>query len=373
MSRRRSQNRMFVVGGGFVPPVGVSIAEKDEAEVMVEAAGGLKGILKKRKESGSVKAAVVVEPVKKKVKTEKVKEGPKERETLRIVLGTYDSCVAGYDYSPVTNKLAPLFAVKPHTGYISGIALSDKWILSGASDETISIFASKKLKEVGSCGSEGTPTTLSLIKSNLLVSSSTGVLQILRTSDWMTIWKEQAHKKRINDLSLHSSGSLGITVGDDGFMKLWDFTNCKLVLQIKLKKSPNLVNFTPSGDLYVLCFDTYLEVFNLKGNKVTECKLPTEAHCATFISDTSLLLGLEDGTLQLYNVTESECKLVWKKEAHTARIRALSFATDENKKALVSVCSAGSMVIWEVDRTTVTEVKRMNQGCRFTAVSALWK
>eukprot|EP01064_Diplonema_japonicum_P005169 TRINITY_DN13473_c0_g1_i2.p1 TRINITY_DN13473_c0_g1~~TRINITY_DN13473_c0_g1_i2.p1 ORF type:complete len:292 (+),score=60.48 TRINITY_DN13473_c0_g1_i2:334-1209(+) len=290
-----------------------------------------------------------------------------------IVAGTYDSSVAGWTLNEKTNKLQSIFAVKPHQGYISGIAHSDKWILSAASDEAITIFNAKRLREVGSVGSEGTPTRLRLVGNNLLVTTATGQIIIMRTSDWMTIWKEQAHKKRINDVSLHPSGSLGITVGDDAFMKLWDFSKCKLVLQIKLKASQNLVNFSPSGEVYALCAEQNVTVYNLKGDKVSETKLASEAHCSTFIDESSLLFGLEDGTLELVRITPNSCSQRWRMAAHPSRIRSIAFATEGDRNTVVTVCSSGTLVVWEYDGSQLSEIRRQTQDTRFTSVTAIWK
>ena len=100
--------------------------------------------------------------------------------------GTYDGSVAGFRFNPVKQNLTPTFAVKPHQGYISSVAQSEKWILSGASDEGINIFNGKRMTDVGTCGSEGTPTIMKIMdEANVLCATSTGMIQIYQTHDWI--------------------------------------------------------------------------------------------------------------------------------------------------------------------------------------------
>ncbi|KAJ9454776.1 hypothetical protein DIPPA_17500 [Diplonema papillatum] len=350
----------------------------------------LKSILKKKREreaQGAPDMDAMLEKARKRVK--KTKAAPDAaaqpppanppNNAAFIVCGTYDSSIAGYNFSPKTRKLTPVFAVKPHHGYVSGVAVSDKWIISAGSDETICLYTARRLKQIGTCGSEGTPTKLVMKGNNVLLGSDTGMLMILRSSDWVTIWKEHAHKKRINDVELHPSGSVGISVGEDAFLKMWDFSKCKILLQVKLPKAANLVRFTPDGALYVLVFEARVAVFKTDaGAEVSSLAVGNELHCAQFLPSATpgsarLLCGAEDGSLQLLSIdAEGACASVWTAEAHPTRVKSLAVCTVGSLTMAVSVCSSGHLVVWEVnDDSTVTEMKRLCVGTRFTCVSAI--
>ena len=350
MSKRRYQNRQACAPAWFKAPLTFSL--DDDETKQSEETSGLKSILKKRPDQEQ--EPVVVKKQKRKVQLEghedikKLKEEEPEKNSLFITVGTYDCSLAGYIHNPSARKLQTLFAMKPHTGYVTDLTLTDKWLLSGSTDETIAVFNSKKLREVGTCGSEGSVTKMLFANSqNLLVATTSGVLEIIRSSDWMTIWKEHAHKKTINDIAIHPSGSLGISVGEDSFMKFWDFRKCKLVLQIKLSKPASLVAFAPTGSHYVYCTEKVI-TFNATddGSELCSTTLSEEAKCIQFVSDDLILVGLEDGSLQLVKVSPTSIKTRWATDAHPSRVRSIALAENTaGKMAVVSVCSGGALVV----------------------------
>eukprot|EP01063_Lacrimia_lanifica_P016139 TRINITY_DN22756_c0_g1_i1.p1 TRINITY_DN22756_c0_g1~~TRINITY_DN22756_c0_g1_i1.p1 ORF type:complete len:423 (+),score=166.04 TRINITY_DN22756_c0_g1_i1:51-1319(+) len=301
-------------------------------------------------------------------------EAERDRDTLFIACGTYNSTFGGYNFNVKASTLTPVFAVKPQTGYVSQTAVNDKWLISASSDDTLSVFSSKQLRSVGSCGSEGTVTRMVLREGNVLCTTASGHVMAIRCSDWVTVWKEQGHRKCINDLALHPSGALGITVSDDAFLKLWNFASCKLLLQVKLPKPASLVHFAPAAEAYFIYSHPEVVLYDMNGKKQTSLKLADEANCVVALTPSLYLFGLENGCFEAVSVAAAALKSEWTMEAHTTRVRDMSISTFKARTAMVSVCSSGSLAVWECDggRKPV-EVKRMNINTRFTCVSSMWK
>eukprot|EP01061_Rhynchopus_euleeides_P019579 TRINITY_DN32177_c0_g1_i2.p1 TRINITY_DN32177_c0_g1~~TRINITY_DN32177_c0_g1_i2.p1 ORF type:complete len:438 (+),score=156.45 TRINITY_DN32177_c0_g1_i2:59-1372(+) len=340
----------------------------------------VKSILKKKPSTTTQSVGIRLPKKKQKAPKEPQQEAPKD--TIFIVAGTYDGSVAGYKFSPTRKTLTPSFAVKPHQGYVSASAQSDRWILSGGSDESIALFNGKRMTEVGSCGSEGTPTVMMIMgDSSVLCATSTGMLHVYQTHDWMTIWKEQGHRRRINDLALHPNQALGLTVGDDEFMKLWDFAKCKLILQVKLPKSASMVRCLPCGGGYFLVAGPTVTLFDMEGGEKATLKLPNTAsnevadpHCCVLLGGPAFLFGMEDGTLVAVAVTTTSLEVLWTMQGHPSRVKAMDVCEHDGQKHIVSVCSSGNLVVWENNGLQKpTELKRINQHARFTSVTAMWR
>lgn len=59
-------------------------------------------------------------------------------------------------------------------------------------------------------------------RSHLLSASEDGTLCIFRARDWAVLRSLKGHKGPINSIAVHPSGKVGLSVGKDRTLRMWD-------------------------------------------------------------------------------------------------------------------------------------------------------
>ena len=221
-------------------------------------------------------------PVKTKPKTDKgkAKAVPEPTpeiypSTFKIVAGTYEKLLYGLEGTFIGEDgtaldkpaLKPIFIFPAHVGYVKAVAASPeggKWLATGSTDEIIKVWDLRRRKEVGDLVQHegmlnfvflfkfciyficvlGSITYLDFPTRNHLVSASEdGTLCIFRARDWILLRSMKGHKGRVNSVAVHPSGKVGLSVGKDRTLRMWDLIRGKGSASTKLGKGWSSVIF----------------------------------------------------------------------------------------------------------------------------------
>lgn len=202
----------------------------------------------------------------------KVSETVSAASTFKIVVGTYEKLLYGLEgrfetdpKSPdqLSVSLTPIFIFPAHVACVRAVAASPqggKWLATGSTDEIIKVWDLRRRKEVGSLVQHqgrstshspnlkltpfsGSITHLSFpSRSHLLSASEDGTLALFSSRDWALLRTLKGHKGRVNDVAMHPSGKLALSVGKDRTLRMWDMMRGKGSASTKLGKGMLLVS-----------------------------------------------------------------------------------------------------------------------------------
>ncbi|OMJ14012.1 p21-activated protein kinase-interacting protein 1-like [Smittium culicis] len=185
-------------------------------------------------------------------------EVKKPTESVLIVAGTYErllyGLVASYDTENSELKIVPRFIMPSHINCVTTVSIGKKFLASGSADEVIKLFDLKRQKELGSLHEHaGTISKLEFFGSSHLISASTDAkIIIFRTKDWEVLKVLRGHLKPINDISIHPSGKLAISVAQDYTAILWNLLTGQKSMRTKLGYEGQLIRFNSAGDFYAI-------------------------------------------------------------------------------------------------------------------------
>lgn len=290
----------------------------------------------------------------------------------RVVFGTYERVVCGLQLgkgvenpsSGPAQKLSKLFGVEAHEGAAQTLATSGsgRYVASGGADQTIHLFDMEELKDYGSLyGHEGPVTALDFWgDSHLLSGGGDGAILVWRAPGWSKRAVLSGHKGGVLSLSVHPSGKIALSVGRDGYLKLWNLMTGTLAHRIKVRESPTCVQWAPDGTSYLVGFATGIKIYDMRGDFQAEVKAPARTSAASFCfaSPRVVAIGCEDGRILVADATTGARQGLL--EGHKRRVKGvgrLSASGASGRWLLCSGSSDGEVRIWDVDSNeTVTSL-----------------
>ena len=216
---------------------------------------------------------------------------------MRLIVGTYDGGVCGWESAPSTTGGAPTFeesfAYNPHMGAVKAVAASGvreggrDLLASGSIDETVRVYDLARGKELGSLV-EHTDTVTAVDwyrHSHMLSAGLDGAICVWRASDW-TCMLTLRHPGGVTSLAVHPSGRLAFTVGVDTTYRVWDIVKGNVALQRKLGFKVKKVQWSPNGERFVLVADDHVQVRSIVDDAFV-CDLPhsTAVSDAVFVGN----------------------------------------------------------------------------------------
>ncbi|KAG8727225.1 hypothetical protein FRC12_022690 [Ceratobasidium sp. 428] len=200
---------------------------------------------------------------------------PAPPSTFKIIVGTYEKLLYGLEGHLKLEKdlpdqlslsLNPIFIFPAHVACVRAVAASPqggKWLATGSTDEIIKVWDLRRRKEVGGLiQHQGSITHLSFpSRSHLLSASEDGTLSLFSSRDWVLLRTLKGHKGKVNDVAMHPSGKLALSVGKDRTLRMWDMMRGKGAASTKLGKEGELVRWSVSGKLFVVQTGSALDVF----------------------------------------------------------------------------------------------------------------
>ncbi|KAF8605791.1 WD40 repeat-like protein [Ceratobasidium sp. AG-I] len=262
--------------------------------------------------------------------------------TFKIVVGTYEKLLYGLEGRFETGKdsldqpaltLTPIFIFPAHVACVRAVAASPqggKWLATGSTDEIIKVWDLRRRKEVGGLiQHQGSITHLSFpSRSHLLSASEDGTLGLFSTRDWVLLRTLKGHKGKINDVAMHPSGKLALSVGKDRTLRMWDMMRGKGAASTKLGKEGELVRWSLSGKLFVVQTASTLDIFQTDMTMLDTITHPSRIHDLKFCRSAErdiLLVAGEDKLVIAYEIgaEEQTTKIVAKFGGHENRVKAL--------------------------------------------------
>lgn len=343
------------------------------------------------------------------------------RNQFRIIVGSYEHNILclSLDLSPETALFTPIFHFQAHALSVKCLDISKRYLVSGSNDEHIRIYDLQKRKELGTLlAHQGSITSLKFSKSRskalslttednekevvegessgnkwLLSASEDNKIIIWRVKDWENYGSLKGHTARINDVDIHPSNRVAVSVSDDHSIRLWNLMTVKKAAVLKLRKYPQNGQFVrwigPNGDYFAVALMTKILLFKTSTAKVVyeiDTVRNTLMHMEVETIDDKeyLIVGLNNGIVNFYStelmIAESEkeeeeegnkakepMQPAFSLLGHTNRIKDFKFYTNEFNKYLVTIGSDGKVVVW--DMKTKDQVAVYDCGERLNCIA----
>ncbi|KNC80465.1 hypothetical protein SARC_07168 [Sphaeroforma arctica JP610] len=221
---------------------------------------------------------------------------------------------------------------------------------------------------------EGAITKLQFFRTTHMISTGEdGQICIWRVKDFECYKVLRGHKGMVNDLAMHPSGRLLLSVGKDKNMRLWNLVKGRSAYITKLTEEAFQVVWSPTGNSYAV--SGVSTVFMYKAEDASLCAAVKcgRVHTIAFLSDTHMAVGLETGAIQVLDVMTGD--MVCEEQAHFKRVKAIKalpspFSPDSS--LLVSACSDGEIKVWSMSPSAasdkITCVASVSTNCRLTCL-----
>ncbi|CCH44752.1 putative WD repeat-containing protein [Wickerhamomyces ciferrii] len=324
---------------------------------------------------------------------------------FRIYVGSYEhnllslSILLEKDKSPV---FQPIFHFQAHSLSIKSIAAAKRYLVTGSNDEHIKIYDLQKRKELGTLlGHQGSITSLKfsnedLMSGNdsktsngkwLLSGSEDGKIIIWRTKDWEIFGTLKGHQGRINDLAIHPTGRIAVSVGDDKTIRLWNLMTVKKAANLKIKndwQNGEFVRWSLDGGYFLVGLLNKLLVYKTSNASIVNVLAlgKTLMHLEIYeINDVEyVVVGLGNGSLEFYElkdlINEKDDDEEIKPEpkftliGHTNRIKDFKLYKVDKEIYLISISSDGNIVIWDLNLKDQIAVYNTGQRLNCIEVSS---
>ncbi|KAK9463597.1 WD40-repeat-containing domain protein [Lipomyces oligophaga] len=297
---------------------------------------------------------------------------------------THSSNIVSPSDKPTSpNVFTPIFHFAPHTASIRCIAHAKRYLVTGGNDEHIRLYDLQKRKEIGTLmHHEGSVTSLQFVKTAsgnsgkwLVSGGEDGKILIWRTKDWEVLADMKGHKGGVNDIAIHPSGKIALSVGQDRTLRLWNLMTAKNASVLKLPGPPAIqVSWNSAGDRYAVGWQRRISIYDMNSKVLSTISLQSNLYKLDYgeiyeeedISKDYLFYSDSNGKILCCDVakaTESEIPTLFELVAHTARVKDFAFCTrqisatisgrseaDLGRKTtfMSSVSSDGKIVIWNI-------------------------
>ncbi|KAK4686503.1 protein MAK11, partial [Tremellales sp. Uapishka_1] len=245
--------------------------------------------------------------------------------TFKIIIGTYEKLLYGLEgsYPPgaTTPTLKPIFIFPAHLACVRAVAASPggKWLATGSEDEFVKVWDLRRRKEVGSLSQHtGSITSLHFpTASHLITTSEDSTLSLFRTSDWTLLKSLKGHSGRVNNVDVHPTGRVALTVGKDQTLKMWDLMRGRGAASLGLGSEAELVKFSPLGTHFAVLFPKKIQIYSLTLKLLHTLTTTSRFNTLLFALLPSgkgdeekevLCVGTEKGIVEVYDVTLEERK-----------------------------------------------------------------
>eukprot|EP00606_Chrysophyceae_sp_TOSAG23-5_P000562 GSChrysophyteH2.ASY1.ANO1.1152.1 assembled CDS len=212
---------------------------------------------------------------------------------IRAVAVSYEGSLFGWDVNAredgedegLVSDL--VFGFHAAQGSLKALSVSEsgKYMVCGGMDEHIRIFNVAENRCLGELnGHTGAITCLEFVGDKFIVSGSDDMnLCIWRVQDWECVHILGGHKASVNDLSIHPSGKMALSVSKDNTLKLWNLVQGRCAFTRRLQGPADKVEWNSDGNFYLLVVGAVLHVYDAADNKrLSATKFPARVNQARF-------------------------------------------------------------------------------------------
>lgn len=298
----------------------------------------------------------------------------KMNNSVEIIVGTYEEIIIGYTVEKENNKyvLHQSFTNHTHCGSIRTLAISDRYVASGSTDETVKLFNLRSRTEVGSLiQQEGSINCLQFHQnSHLFSGSEDGTICIWKPGNWQCLKTLRGHKGSVVAISIHPSGKLALSTSKDRTLKTWNLIKGRAAFTTNIKAVADLIQWSPDGTKYAVVINHRVDIYSVKtAGIVHTIDFGRKVNALIFITATVLALGGEGENIEFHAANQKAiyCILPTK----TNRIKSLNCIPSPDVKGqmwLISSSSDGNIKIWNFDLNNLDIspelVTQVSTGCR---------
>lgn len=226
---------------------------------------------------------------------------------------------------------------------------------------------------------DGTVNALQFVPdcSYLISCGADGKMAFTKTNNWKVDKVfEKAHKgSPVNHVSVHSSGKLALSIGNDMILRTWNLINGRQAFATSLKNkafgsSIEFVVWSISGEYFLIAGKDIVEVWSTdKAEVISTKKCESEPTSICWLTDTDILVGMENGKLLFFN-WEDENEEATMCEIYDNRVKAMKY----NDGFLTTASSSGELNLWKVivdEKVEIEMICGINVGCRLTCLDVI--
>ncbi|OAY25182.1 p21-activated protein kinase-interacting protein 1-like [Manihot esculenta] len=311
---------------------------------------------------------------------------------MSLIAGSYEKFIWGFKLKPLkhsdsqeTLTLTPLFSYPAHLAPITTVAAAGPAAASGSSDDTIHIYDIPSASSLGSLHQHTssitslsffTPPSLSFPR-NLLSAAADGSVCIFDADPFVHLKTVWAHKKAVNDLSVHPSGKLALTVGRDECLAMLNLVRGRRSFYCRLGKEASLVKFDLGGERFFMVTEEKVGIHQAEDARlVTELECRKRILCAAPGENGLLFAGGEDRNITAWDTNSGKLAYCIE-DAHSTRVKGIVVLTrndgDVNDPYLLASASSNGVIrVWDV-RMAVKEkpnpLAEVNTKSRLTCLA----
>ncbi|KAK6268453.1 hypothetical protein QUC31_012613 [Theobroma cacao] len=287
---------------------------------------------------------------------------------MSLIAGSYERFIWGfrlkplnYDPSSQTLTLTQLFSYPSHNAPITTVAAAGPAAASGSSDDTIHIYDLSTAASLGplhhfsssiTALSFYSPPNLSFPR-NLLSASADGSISIFDTEPFVLLKSFRSHKKGINDLAVHSSGKLALSVSRDGCLAMSNLMRGKRSFCCRLGKEATIVKFDGSGERFFMASEEKIGVHLAEDARLLyELENEKRVLCAASGESGILFTGGESRSITAWDTNSGKVAYCIE-DAHSTRVKGIVVLTkdggvDDAPYLVASASSDGFIRVWDV-------------------------
>ncbi|XP_020370491.1 p21-activated protein kinase-interacting protein 1-like [Rhincodon typus] len=295
-----------------------------------------------------------------------------------LIGGCYEQIIFGYRIKrPGQNwNIEPDFTHHAHTASLTTVAINDCYVATGSKDETIQLYNMKKKIDQGSLlYHDGTITCLEFHgNTHLLSGAEDGLICVWDIKRWDCLKTIRAHKGHVSSLSVHPSGKLALSVGTDKTLRTWNLIDGKSAFIKNINQNAHIVQWSPSGDSYIVVSNNRLDVYNLMTASIhgtIVCKMRISS--VKFITESIIAIAGDEEHVRLYNTITKTCLSEFK--AHDIRVKVMHFFSMAQSHVLATASSDGYIKLWQIDIKKIQScpllLSEVNTSARLTCL-AVW-
>jgi len=316
-----------------------------------------------------------------KVDNGQVEEG---EDVAEFIVGTYQEFVVGYKLlrrrsSQDGNEsfsLKQSFTNHAHAKSVRSIVPIGKYVASGSADEIIKLVNLETRQEHGTLQPQnGTVTCLTSFGSQYLFSGSTdGSICIWKSGSWRCEKTfKKAHERGVNGITIHPSGKLAMSVGEDRTLKTWNLIKGRSGFVTNLKAVADCIQFSPEGNLYAVGVSNRVDVYaNVSAKVIYSIPFGKRVSCLCFRDEQTLFVAGDQESVEVHDVAQS--KKLTSFSAHKNRVKDMKFVNQLN--ILVTASNDGFIKVWGFPKDSAISsppklVTEIDTTCRIICL-AVW-
>ncbi|KAM4101243.1 hypothetical protein ACB094_05G129300 [Castanea mollissima] len=289
---------------------------------------------------------------------------------MSLIAGSYEKYIWGFKLKPHPTPngltLTPLFSYPSHQSPITTVASCGAAAASGGGDDTIHLYDLPSASCLGSLHDHSasltslsfySPPHLSSFPRNLISASADGTVCIFDADPFVLLKSLRPHKKQINDLSVHPSGKLALTVARDCCLAMVNLVRGKRSFCGRLDKEASLVKFDASGDRFFMVVEDKVGVHEAEDARlVFELENPKQKRvlCASPGENGLLYTGGEDRSITAWDTNSGKVAYCIE-DAHSVRLKGIVVLTrsdgsvsGDDPHLVASASSDGVIRVWDV-------------------------